>query len=120
MQELFTVHSVPWQVGAQLFREVRAVAYELNLQSIAELLTDEMDEHSRHALALNESGRAIGCARITPDGTIQRMLVLPVARRTQIEAAMIEVLNDYRGQVNSRVGNISRSRNKPHAVRMLA
>lgn len=120
MQNPYTVHCIPWQAGAQLFREIRAVAYELSLQSMDELLTDEMDEHSRHALALTESGRAIGCARITPEGKIQRMLVLPVDRRAQIEAAMIEVLNDYQDQVNSRVANISISRNMPHTVQLLA
>jgi hypothetical protein len=54
-----------------------------------------MDDCSRHALVLSKTGRAIGCARLTPQGNIERSAVLPHEQRSQIEAAMIEALNDY-------------------------
>jgi hypothetical protein len=95
MDNLFTLHCIAWQAGAPLLQEVRAAACEIGLLNQAEVAPDEMDERSRHALALGKTGRAIGCARITTDGQIGRMAVLPHEHRAQIEAALIEMLNDY-------------------------
>jgi hypothetical protein len=46
-------------------------------------------------LALGTNGWGLGCARITPEGRIERMAVLPHECRTQIEKALIEILNTY-------------------------
>jgi GNAT superfamily N-acetyltransferase len=95
MDNQFTLHCIAWQAGAPLFLEIRLAACEIGLLSLDALLSDEMDDRSRHALVLGKTGRAIGCARLTPHGIIERMAVLPHEQRAQIEAAMIEALNDY-------------------------
>jgi hypothetical protein len=95
MQNPFTLHCIAWQAGAPLLQEVRAAACEIGLLNQSEVIADETDDRSRHALALAENGRGIGCARITPEGCIERMAVLPHEHRIQIEAAMIEMLNTF-------------------------
>jgi adenylosuccinate synthase len=95
MQNPFTMHCIDWQFGAPLLQEIRAEACEIGLLNHSEVLPDDVDLRSRHAVALGTNGRGIGCARITPEGRIERMAVLPHANRAQIEAALIEVLNDY-------------------------
>jgi len=102
MNNPFTVHCIPWQAGAPLLQDVRVTASEMGLVEKSGALADKLDDQCRHALALNASGRAIGCARITPDGDIERVVVLPHEHLTQIEAAMIEALNDYALQTGSR------------------
>jgi hypothetical protein len=89
------MHCIAWQSGAPLLQEVRAAACGIGLLNQSEVFPDEVDERSRHALALGTNGRGIGCARITPEGCIERLAVLPHEHRAQIEAALIEVLNDY-------------------------
>lgn len=95
MQNPFTMHCIAWQAGAPLLQEVRAEACGIGLLNQSEVLPDEIDEVSCHALALGTNGRGIGCARITPEGRIERMAVLPHENRVQIEASLIEVLNAY-------------------------
>ena len=95
MDNQFTLHCIAWQAGAPLLLETRVAACEIGLLKLDEALPDEQDECSRHALVLSKEGRAIGCARITPEGNIARVVVLPHEQRSQIKAAMIEALNDY-------------------------
>lgn len=95
MQNAFTVHCIPWQAGAPLLQDIRMAASKTGLMNQANAHADKLDEQCRHALALNKSGNAIGCARITQDGRIERMVVLPHEQRALVEAALIEVLNDY-------------------------
>jgi len=81
---------------------VRAEAYQLGLINPTEILPDEMDLQCRHALVLSDAGRAIGCARITTDGHIDRMAVLPHEQQARMEVALIEILNDDRQQTRKR------------------
>jgi hypothetical protein len=60
----------------------------LGILSPSEAEVEELDECSYHALALNESGKAIGCARITEDGETERVVVLSRDNREQIESAL--------------------------------
>jgi hypothetical protein len=101
MNNPFTVHCIAWQAGAPLLQDIRVTASEMGLTEKLGALADKLDDQCRHALALSTSGRAIGCARITPDGRIERVVVLPHEHRAQIEAAMIEVLNDYSLQIDA-------------------
>ncbi len=102
MNNPFTVHCIPWQAGAPLLQNVRVTASEMGLTEKSGALADKLDDLCRHALALSANGRPIGCARITPDNCIERVLVLPHERRTQIEAAMSEALHDYAKQAESK------------------
>ena len=95
MQNAFTVHCIPWQAGAPLLQAIRATASKTGLMDQAKVRADKLDEQCRHALALSKNGDAIGCARITQDGQIERMVILPHEQQALIETALIEVLNDY-------------------------
>jgi hypothetical protein len=99
MQNAFTVHCISWKAGAPLLQEIRAAASDMGLVGKGDALTDNLDDQYRHALALNKNGRAIGCARLTPNGHIDRIVALCVEQRSQIEAAMTEILNDYAQQL---------------------
>jgi predicted GNAT family N-acyltransferase len=61
----------------------------------AELEWDGLDGLCHHALALSANGDAIGCGRITADGHIGRVAVLPEWRGKKIGSAMLELLVDY-------------------------
>lgn len=98
MQNSFTLHCIAWQAGAALFQDVRVAACANGLLSPEEIATDELDEICRHALAVTKGGRAVGCARITPAGRIERIAVLPHEQRSMIEMALLEALSDYAAQ----------------------
>jgi GNAT superfamily N-acetyltransferase len=98
MATSFTLHCIEWQAGAALFQDVRVAACACGLLDAAEMGADDTDEISRHALALGQDGRAIGCARLTPAGCIDRIAVMPHERRDQVESALIEALSDYAKQ----------------------
>lgn len=98
MRNAFTVHCVPWEACAPILNEVRVAASQMRAISHLEALADEQDEWARHAIAINTKGQAIGCARVMPDGRIERIAVLPHEHQVQIKAAMIEILKDYSQQ----------------------
>jgi hypothetical protein len=100
MSHSFTVHCIPWQAGAPLLQEVRMTANEIALFDHSVVCMDESDESSRHAIALSKSGQAIGCARLNPQGQIERITVLPSEHSPQIKAALIEILYEYMLQFN--------------------
>ena len=101
MQNSFTVHCIDWKAGAPLLQEVRAADRKQILGSFADSRLDEKDNQCRHALALSKGGRAIGCARITREGMIEKIVVLPHEQQGKIVEAMIEVLNDYHSQIKT-------------------
>ncbi len=88
MQNSFTLHCIPWRARAPLFKEARTTAYKMGLLSRAESQCDKADECSQHALVLSDDGKPIGCARITTDGKAERMTVLSIENRTEIESAL--------------------------------
>ncbi|MCX7172505.1 MAG: GNAT family N-acetyltransferase [Proteobacteria bacterium] len=57
-----------------------------------EMEWDEFDPVSRHALALDAEGHAIGTGRLLPDGHIGRMAVLPEWRAKGVGAALLRYL----------------------------
>jgi predicted GNAT family N-acyltransferase len=100
----FTLHLVSWRDGEPLLRSVREAVFMREQGVPAELEWDELDESSRHVLALNARGGAIGCGRIVPpaaDGSahIGRMALLPEWRGKGVGSAIMEHLLEYaRGQ----------------------
>lgn len=60
-----------------------------------ELERDEHDPDCMHAIARDATGRAIGTARITPDGRIGRMAVLREWRGLGVGDAMLRALLDH-------------------------
>lgn len=95
MSNPFTVHLISWHDGEPLLRAIREKVFMLEQNVPVELEWDGLDDVCHHALALSANGDAIGCGRITPDGHIGRMAVLPEWRRMYIGSAILELLVDY-------------------------
>jgi predicted GNAT family N-acyltransferase len=91
----FSVHIISWHDGEPLLHAVREAVFMREQNVPQELEWDGLDESCRHVLALDAQGNAIGCGRITPDGHVGRMAVLPQWRGRKVGSAMLEVLLDY-------------------------
>jgi len=57
-----------------------------------ELETDALDPLCQHMIAREHDGQVIGTARLSPDGVIGRMAVLPAWRGQQVGSALLEAL----------------------------
>jgi predicted GNAT family N-acyltransferase len=95
MSNPFTVHLISWHDGEPLLRGIREKVFMQEQHVPVELEWDGLDQASHHALALSFNGDAIGCGRITPDGHIGRVAVLPEWRKKLIGSAILELLVDY-------------------------
>lgn len=95
MSNPFTVHLITWHDGEPLLRAIREKVFMQEQNVPVELEWDGLDDVCHHALALSVNGDAIGCGRITPDGHIGRVAVLPEWRRKHIGSAILELLVDY-------------------------
>lgn len=95
MSNPFTVHLISWHDGEPLLRAIREKVFMQEQGVPAELEWDGLDDVCHHALALSANGDAIGCGRITVDGHIGRVAVLPEWRRKHIGSAILETLVDY-------------------------
>lgn len=98
MRNTFTVHCVPWEACAPILNDVRVAASQMRVISHLDAMADDLDQQVRHAIALSQTGQAIGCARITLDGRVERIAVLPHVHQSQVKAAMIEILKDFAQQ----------------------
>lgn len=104
MSNPFTVHLITWHDGEPLLRAIREAVFMREQGVTAELEWDGLDDACHHALALSSQGDAIGCSRITPDGHIGRVAVLPEWRNKKVGSALLEALLDYaRSQQIARV-----------------
>jgi len=75
----------------RLSRIRRAVFIEE--QGVPEDLEWDIDDTGAvHLLALDDAGRAIGCARLLPDGHIGRMAVLPDWRGRGVGRALLDAV----------------------------
>jgi len=80
---------------ASAFEDLRAVRETVFVQEQrvpVELELDELDPRSRHVLARDRDGRAIGTARLTPEGRIGRMAVLREWRGSGVGSALLHAL----------------------------
>src|ERR1700704_3080360 len=100
MSEQFTIRVLAWSEALPLARPVREKVFIEEQQVPRELEWDEWDERSEHAVARDLKGRAIGTARLLPDGRIGRMAVLGEWRRRGVGAALMEAMLD-RGRERS-------------------
>ena len=92
MDDSFTVHTLSWRDGELLLREIREAVFMREQGVSAELEWDGLDEKCLHVLAINKNGLAIACGRITSQGKIGRMAVLPDWRGKQVGSAVLEEL----------------------------
>jgi predicted GNAT family N-acyltransferase len=90
----FTVRVLDWSDAARLARPVREAVFVAEQGVPAELEWDDRDGVSRHAVATDGAGAAIGTARLLPEGRIGRMAVLKTWRRKGVGAALMRALLD--------------------------
>src|SRR5882757_7208626 len=92
MSATFTISILAWDKALPLARPVREEVFIEEQKVPRELEWDEWDERSDHAVARDMKGRAIGTARLLPDGRIGRMAVLREWRRSGVGSALLEAL----------------------------
>ncbi|HVO87882.1 MAG TPA: GNAT family N-acetyltransferase [Casimicrobiaceae bacterium] len=88
-QPAYTVRLADWEDDRAALREVRNDVFIVEQRVPAELEWDDMDARSRHALAEDARGYAIGCARLLPDGHIGRVAVRASWRKRGVGAALV-------------------------------
>ena len=76
----FSVHLYAWNEAMPLTQPLREQVFVIEQKVPIELEWDEFDAVSRHAIAFNTAGEAIGTGRLLPDGHLGRMAVLPAWR----------------------------------------
>jgi predicted GNAT family N-acyltransferase len=92
MPPRFTIRIMTWREALPLARPVRERVF-IDEQAVPrELEWDEWDEASDHAVALDASGKAIGTARLLPDGRIGRMAVIKEWRAKGVGAALLAAM----------------------------
>ncbi len=94
----FEVFIADWQEDATRIRAIRTCVF-IHEQKVPEQL--EWDEHDAvclHLLAITDSGKAIGTARLLDSGQIGRMAVLQPFRRAGVGKAMLRMLLDVAGR----------------------
>ena len=90
----FHVETADYAVQQALLHGVRRAVFVEEQKVPAELETDSLDPLSRHALAFDAQGQAIGAGRLTPDQRIGRMAVLAAWRGQGVGEALLQKLLD--------------------------
>lgn len=88
----FRVEPANWERDGDALRAVREQVFVLEQRVPVEEEIDALDPPSRHVVALDAEGRAIGTARLTPKHTIGRMAVLREWRGKGVGAALLRTL----------------------------
>lgn len=88
----FRVEPASWQADEEELRAVRERVFVVEQSIPPADEWDDLDSPSRHVLARDAQGRAIGTGRLTPDATIGRIAVLPEWRGRGVGKAIIRVL----------------------------
>jgi len=90
----FTIGIMAWREALPFARPVRDKVFIEEQRVPRELEWDEWDESSDHAVAIDPAGKAIGTARLLPDGRIGRMAVLKERRGKGVGAALLRAMLD--------------------------
>ncbi len=81
-----------WETLKQAAQAVRYQVFVIGQNIPVELEWDEMDALSLHAIACDETGRAVGTARLLPDFHIGRMAVLESERGRGIGGRLLQTM----------------------------
>lgn len=89
---MYRIELMSWEKAQPAAAPIRFAIFvgEQNVPPGIEL--DDMDARSVHAIAYAPDGKAIGTARLLPDGRIGRMAVVKEWRRQGVGAALLEAL----------------------------
>jgi predicted GNAT family N-acyltransferase len=98
----FDVRLAEWDGDAAALRSVRRDVFIVEQRVPESLEWDDMDARSRHALAYDGDGAAIGCARLLPDGHIGRVAVRAAWRKRGVGAALVTRLIDLARELGYR------------------
>lgn len=86
----FNIDIVSWRTHASQLSCLREAVFIQEQQVPLALEWDGLDTTAQHLLALSEAGEAIGCARLTGDGSIGRMAVLKQWRGKGVGMALLQ------------------------------
>jgi predicted GNAT family N-acyltransferase len=106
----FRVRLADWQDDAVALQSVRYDVFVVEQRVPEALEWDGLDPDCRHAIAEDAEGRAIGCARLLPDGHIGRVAVRGEWRGRGVGAELMARLiqlarerGDARAMLNAQV-----------------
>lgn len=88
----FAVRTCRWRDAEPALRFVRHTVFVVEQRVPDTLEWDAMDDRSMHALAVDDRGDPIGCARLLSDGHIGRVAVLMPWRGCGVGSALLHVL----------------------------
>jgi predicted GNAT family N-acyltransferase len=88
----FAVRLVEWSEAEAALQSIRRAVFIVEQRIPEDLEWDEFDRQSRHALAVDTTGSAVGCGRLMPDGHIGRLAVLRAWRGRGVGSALLEAL----------------------------
>ena len=91
MAETFRISRVTWEKHGAHLSAVRLTVF-VDEQKFAPEPLDDRDPDCLHVAALDQKGATIGTGRMTPDGHIGRMAVLPPWRGRGVGTAVLHEL----------------------------
>lgn len=92
IEERFHIEPATWAVDGEALRAIREGVFVAEQGVPPEEELDALDAGAEHVLARTAAGEAIGTARLTNDGRIGRMAVVPEWRGQGVGAAMLRHL----------------------------
>ncbi|MBD8526934.1 GNAT family N-acetyltransferase [Pseudomarimonas arenosa] len=92
--EGFFVEMADFERDRSAIAAIREPVFEVEQQVPHDVVWDDLDPRSQHALARDPQCKPIGAGRLTPDFKIGRMAVLPEWRNRGVGAALLQALID--------------------------
>ncbi len=89
MASNFNIIEANWAEHKQQLMHIRTQVFMLEQHVSADLEWDGLDDTAIHLLAVNDTGVAIGCARLLHNGSIGRMAVLKEWRGVRVGSMLL-------------------------------
>ena len=97
MSVSFSAHCLLWKHCSPLIKDFCLIVRRAG-GNCDELLDQNYEEDSRHALAISSEGLPIGYARLGDSGDLDRMVIVPGEDIEQISFALQQILQRYANQ----------------------